>query len=391
MTKLRRLELILTNPQMIYFPGQAIQGQVLVELNEDMKMRGVRAQLQGKGHIYWSEGSGDNRRTYSASETYVETRLILFGQDSSSGNDTVLTAGNHMFPFQFVLPLGIPGSFEGKSSCYVRYTLKAIIDRPWKFDPEFKMLISVGSVLDLNTVQNAMAPQQCTDSKTVCCCCCESSPITATFRIDKTGYVPGEPIICNAEINEGTGRGVHSSVVKLVMQTTYRTHGGSKTRRTNEIARLQHGSIAPGETDVWNGERLVIPPVPPSYLPGCNIIIIDYFLKLSIDVADTPIDLDLPLPVIIGSIPVQSVINQYMPQLPPNTMTNQPLGFQAPVNFDMPPPSYQECVLGKVDTTDADDKHATGNMSFAPAYSYYDWMSHPGPSASSYPPPATTS
>ena len=74
----------------------------------------------------------------------------------SAGNDVTLHAGNHLFPFQFVLPINIPGSFEGKSSCYVRYWLKANIDRPWKFDPEYKMCFSVGGLLDLNTQANAM-------------------------------------------------------------------------------------------------------------------------------------------------------------------------------------------------------------------------------------------
>lgn len=381
MPKLDRLEIILNNPQVVYFPGQAIQGQLLVELNADMKMRGIRVKCRGKGHVYWSTGSGDNRRTYSATEEYLETVLILYGNPPSSSADVILSAGKHAFPFQFLLPVNLPGSFEGKSNCYVRYWLKGTIDRPWKFDPEYKLLFTLGSVLDLNTVPNAPAPAQTTDSKTVCCCCCESPPITATFRLDRSGYVPGENIICNAEINEGTGKGVHSSKIKLIMTTTYRTHGGSKKRETHEIASLRHGPISAGGHDVWSGEMLLVPPVPPSFLPYCNIIEIDYIVQLSVDVADTPFDLTLPIPVIIGTIPLQSVVSQYMPSLRPDIHTRQPLGFQAPVNFDLPPPSYEECALGKVDTTDDDDKHASGNMNFAPAYTYYDWMSHPTPSA----------
>ena len=51
----------------------------------------------------------------------------------------------------------------------------------------------------------------------MCCCCCESGPITAVLRIDRTGYVPGEVISCNAEINDGSGHGTASSKVKLKM------------------------------------------------------------------------------------------------------------------------------------------------------------------------------
>ncbi|XP_060553147.1 arrestin domain-containing protein 3-like isoform X2 [Ruditapes philippinarum] len=371
MPKLRKLEITLNSPQVVYYPGQVIQGQVIIELAEDMKMRGIHILCKGKGHIEWEDGDS----TTKDSETYVNVMLTLY--NGNAGEDITLHAGNHLFPFQFVLPINIPGSFEGKSSCYVRYWLKANIDRPWKFDPEYKMLFTVGSVLDLNTQANAMSPQQSNDSKTVCCCCCESQPITATFRIDRTGYVPGESICCNAEINEGTGRGVHSSKVKLMMKTTYRTHGGSKTKQTTEVARLEHGSITPGGSDIWSGERIQVPPVPPSFLPYCNIIEIDYYVVLAVDVSDTPFDLTLELPVVIGSIPLQSVVSQYMPQMQPGTITNQPMGFSAPVNFDLPPPAYHECVFGKVDTTDDDDKNAGGNMNYAPSYTYYDWMSQP--------------
>jgi hypothetical protein len=38
------------------------------------------------------------------------------------------------------------------------------------------------------------------------------------------------------------------------------------------------------------------------------------------------------------------------------------------------PPSYSECVFGKVNVKDDDDnEHTRGNMEFAPAYTYYDW------------------
>ncbi|XP_053405767.1 arrestin domain-containing protein 3-like isoform X2 [Mercenaria mercenaria] len=340
------------------------------------RTKDIHISCEGKGHVEWSEGDD----SYWQSERYLHTVLMLY-ESSASSDDVTLQAGNHLFPFQFVLPVNLPGSFEGKSRCYVRYWLKATIDRPWKFDPEYKMLFTVGSVLDLNTEPNALAPAQVSDSKTVCCCCCESQPITATFRIDRSGYVPGESISCNAEIQEGTGRGVHSSKIKLVRKTTHRTHGGSKESVYNEVAQLQHGGIPAGGSDIWSGERIQVPPLPPSYLPYCSIIEIDYYVELAVDVLDTPFDLKLQLPVIIGTIPLQSVVNQYMPQIQPGTITNQPMGFSAPVNFDLPPPAYHECVFGKVDTTDDDDKNAAGNMNFAPSYTYYDWMSPPPPSA----------
>ena len=41
MGKLQRLEILLTSPQVVYWPGQIIEGQLHVELRDEMKMRGM--------------------------------------------------------------------------------------------------------------------------------------------------------------------------------------------------------------------------------------------------------------------------------------------------------------------------------------------------------------
>ena len=57
--------------------------------------------------------------------------------------------GEHIYPFTFALPPNIPSSFESDLG-HVRYTVKAIIDRPWKFDQETKDAFTVVSSFDLN-------------------------------------------------------------------------------------------------------------------------------------------------------------------------------------------------------------------------------------------------
>ena len=39
---------------------------------------------------------------------------------------------------------------------------------------------------------------------------------------------------------------------------------------------LRRGQIIAGDTDIWNGELLRIPPVPPTGLGGCSIIAVSY-------------------------------------------------------------------------------------------------------------------
>jgi Arrestin (or S-antigen), N-terminal domain len=45
----------------------------------------------------------------------------------------------------------LPSSFEGEFG-HVRYTIKIVVNRPFHFDYETKVAISVNSIYDLNTV-----------------------------------------------------------------------------------------------------------------------------------------------------------------------------------------------------------------------------------------------
>ena len=88
--------------------------------------------------------------------SFLFSFLLCFHTAPYETDGTVkLSAGQHVFPFQFQLPVQLPGSFEGRSRCYVRYWLKGTIDKPWKFDPEVKYTFTVGSMLDLNLQPNA--------------------------------------------------------------------------------------------------------------------------------------------------------------------------------------------------------------------------------------------
>ncbi len=49
----------------------------------------------------------------------------------------------------------------------------------------------------------------------ICCLCCASGPIQATLSLDRTGFVPGEFIFVNAQINNNSSRKLVSSKIQL--------------------------------------------------------------------------------------------------------------------------------------------------------------------------------
>ena len=67
----------------------------------------------------------------------------------------------------------------------------------------------------------------------------------------------------------------------FIQITTYRASTKTRTR-TKRIAALMRPAIPGHSEDVWSGEELVIPPLPPSFLEGCRIIDIRYIVQVGI-------------------------------------------------------------------------------------------------------------
>lgn len=61
-----------------------------------------------------------------------------------------MTAGLHTFPFSYNLPHNIPSSFEHRIG-KVRYSIKAILHRPWKFDHKISKQLTINTPFDLDT------------------------------------------------------------------------------------------------------------------------------------------------------------------------------------------------------------------------------------------------
>lgn len=55
----------------------------------------------------------------------------------------------------------------------------------------------------------------------ISCCCCVSGDVSAQFRIDRRGYVPGESIVVNASVQNNSNTSVSGSrvAIKQVRQT----------------------------------------------------------------------------------------------------------------------------------------------------------------------------
>lgn len=70
------------NPMKVIYAGQLLRGTVTLNLSEEKNVRGVYIRIHGFAHCHWTEGTGDNRRSYTGDEDYLDERTYFVGGSS---------------------------------------------------------------------------------------------------------------------------------------------------------------------------------------------------------------------------------------------------------------------------------------------------------------------
>ncbi|VDM49232.1 unnamed protein product [Toxocara canis] len=214
----------------------------------------------------------------------------------------ILPEGRHEIPFSYTLPKTLPSSFEGEFG-YIRYTCKAICERPWDFDIVSKRAFTVVGIEDINEDPKFLEPATASDcNSSIRFCCRKQGPISAELSLDRSGFTPGEVICVNGKIRNDSQRTLRSSCLRLKQHVNYRakTFAGSEHVKTSSkvVVKKEKGEIAPLSVFEWNNEKIILPSIPPR-LSKCKIIEITYTLELQADNAVTAI-----LPICVGTIPL---------------------------------------------------------------------------------------
>uniref|UniRef100_A0A2C9JRJ5 Arrestin C-terminal-like domain-containing protein n=1 Tax=Biomphalaria glabrata TaxID=6526 RepID=A0A2C9JRJ5_BIOGL len=382
-------EIVLTNNEAVFYSGQTLQGHVILELEKNVKVSGIKLVFHGKAFVHWTEqvmrGPGESRfkevRHHSATEDYIDVTLPLLSKSNQQDEERTLESGQYTYPFQFHIPASSPSSFEGQYG-FIRYWTKVAIERPWKEDVSVKKLFTVIYPVDLNREPTA-DPIHNKREKRLCCLCCVSGPISASLSLSHKGYVPGETLYVNAEISNHSKRKVGSTSVELLMTTTFHTPIKSRSV-TQQVASIQHGSLRHGDNDTWEGDPLVLPPVPPSYMIGCGIIDVRYTLELRVFPVGPAFELSVPLEILIGTVPLNSTIDRYlaMHQMTPPTPRNLNFnhrGASAIQDNDIRPsylsPNFSPSSVCRHHLHDDDDDHSTTfENNYTPYFVVYNFQ-----------------
>ncbi|XP_075431369.1 arrestin domain-containing protein 4 [Ascaphus truei] len=282
-----------------YSGGEAVTGQVLLELGRELPVKALRLLARGGASVSWKPRKGDEGSREppgGEAECLNVERKLLGGQ--AGEDDLTLQAGKHEIQFCFQLPVGpLVTSFTGKYG-EVYYHVTAVLERPLLPSQSVHRELRIIRHIDVNSPA-LLAPVQRSKEEMVGCWFITSGPVCLSAKIERKGYCNGEAIPIYAEIENCSSRLV---VPKAAIYQTQTFFCDGKTRTFRQmLANVRGNHIASGCTEMWNGKTVKIPPVTPSIL-DCNTIRVEYSLAVSIHIPGAK-KLMVELPFVIGTVP----------------------------------------------------------------------------------------
>ncbi|XP_065100203.1 arrestin domain-containing protein 1b [Paramisgurnus dabryanus] len=286
MGKLQEFEITFTNNKVVYNPGESISGTVRIKTSQPVQFKAIKVNCVGSCGI----SSKLNDASWMVEERYLSSTLSV----ADKGN---LPAGEHSFPFQFLIPGSVPTSFEGPFG-KILYKIRAFIDTP-RFSKDYKTqrLFYLLNVLNLNDLPDIEQPSCAVTTKKFNYLLVKTGTLMLKACSDFKGYTPGQVIKLSAEIHNKSGKDTGCVMASLIQRVIYKTKRPVCDLRP--IAEVEGAGVKAGKHAEWR-EQIIVPPLPQSGLTGCSLIDIEYFLQVSLKSPEAVVT----LPIYIGNIAV---------------------------------------------------------------------------------------
>uniref|UniRef100_A0A9J2PBR9 Arrestin C-terminal-like domain-containing protein n=1 Tax=Ascaris lumbricoides TaxID=6252 RepID=A0A9J2PBR9_ASCLU len=294
----------------IYYGGEMINGSVVLENTENIKIKGIRVLLRGKAHAQLKVTKSGERRTVKDDQYILDEKLLVWGKDKCEECESIpiLPRGMHQFPFQFALPQSsLPCSLESKLGT-IRYYIKVIIDIPYASSPQgIKYFTIIGPHIDCmeeKYLVGAMPrlPWDRVSDHFLC------SKLKLKITLDRTAYVCGENIRIRAHVENRQDVSVYINT-RLTQHVEYFIEKGvlgESKALSCPVLEHKSPSIAPnsqGKYDSALEQPIRLPVVPPTLIGVCRLIQIYYILKVCLEDEKGKDSLPMEFPLTVATLP----------------------------------------------------------------------------------------
>ncbi|XP_050091145.1 arrestin domain-containing protein 17-like [Anopheles aquasalis] len=365
------------NSQDVFFAGQKLSGTVDLTPSKPKKVKGVQLKITGVGCVRWTETYGTGTTIpFSGREDYLTHTVDFLRSETDEPID--LPAQRHLYRFSLLLPDTLPTSFEGDYG-YIRYTVRLVLQRPWKFDLTYKIAFTVVNQLNLNTLDpplNVAVVQE--QIKHFNCGPCRSDPLTINVLLPMTGYVPGQFILTTVDISNRSNKCIAEVKLKLRRQVLYRSkcpHEQTKVVRCT-LAKFQCSGVD-SKSSAGYERRFLVPPEPPTR--SDTIIRLEYYVEVVAKVLGMASSPRVRIPITIGTIPLMKlnrtqqrasiVESHFVPSSSASSAgTAGPKKHTSIQSLMIPHTFEQSSNRTEVQIEDDDDPPSFGTLVFAPRY-----------------------
>ncbi|XP_051962002.1 arrestin domain-containing protein 3 [Xyrauchen texanus] len=319
--------------------GDFISGQVILDVVKDTQMQSLSIKIKGKAEVLWWERHGNNTVVYSDKEKYYSVERFFVQDDNTHGKDcemlkdpsgqpysSVVAPGHHVYPFIFQLPQqNFPQTFQGRDG-KVLYTLKTKLARSMRVSSKAKTEFHYVPRPDLSNPE-LMAPQNGTKDKQMKLF--TSGSVSMNINTEKMGYYLGEGLKVLAEVQNNSSRAIKP---KYCMYQKHSFFARGKRRvHTKELFK-EEGEVIEPNTKKNITKVLTIPPSLTASTLNCRILMIEYRLRVYLDVPYAS-DPEIKLPIVI--LPLQSASDSKGPPSNDFGIWNQQAGGNT---YPNPPP-----------------------------------------------------
>lgn len=302
--RVKKFEIILNMPPNHRFePGNEISGAVDLEISQPLEICFLEFTVCGYAvacAIHAQQGLSFSKR-----ETYMRKRILVLGAPDGV-TSTVIIPGRYSSKFSFVLPQNLPSTNfyedkKGSLSFQVRYfvqarlcddVVSATLRGLSKRRTIIKVLMSrhrdfiVQRPFDIAAVPMAMWPVSHSEDIVLGCGPFDTEKSTLTATVDRSVYCAGDKIVVKLETDVRD--------VKHFKSVRFELRQRVQLRKTAEVLHFITESVTVKEP-TWKIERLeskrplaffkvalqTLKNILPSILEGCNLLKVNYSVKIS--------------------------------------------------------------------------------------------------------------
>eukprot|EP01112_Ceratiomyxa_fruticulosa_P019128 TRINITY_DN6210_c0_g1_i1.p1 TRINITY_DN6210_c0_g1~~TRINITY_DN6210_c0_g1_i1.p1 ORF type:complete len:368 (+),score=77.97 TRINITY_DN6210_c0_g1_i1:137-1105(+) len=237
------------------------------------------------------------KKSYLDEKTFFKQQLVLFSFGGAG-----LAPGNHTFPFQYQLPVDLPGVFYDERreldgdwiKGAIVYKVKAWLDMPGKdIKTHQKIVVS-------EAVTKQIHPLHEENRKSFLFA---KGELSMKVDIQKNVFIPGEPIPVAVHVSNTSSKKVEHLKVKLMREVTVRAQGHEK----KHVAEV-HRKVFPGVDKHETKDQVLLFELAPNIFPSTEgrLVQCRYHLDVECDVA-MAIDLEVHPKVTVALLPAMGV------------------------------------------------------------------------------------